>query len=127
MAFTFAAIVLGGFTLYNLSNKNTLFITDPQKRLENTPGNKHANIKLSELLTFWKPMVDPERDRWMATKTYAKRVKAREMAGSNYVMSQKMGSAVVQVNNYQKGSGKMTSHKVAKFQVLHIGHKFFSS
>jgi hypothetical protein len=106
MAFTIAAIVLGSFTLYNLSNKNTLFTTDPQTRLENTPGNKHVNIKLNELFTFWKPIINPRQ--WMATETYAKRVRAREMSGSSNPMQQKMGSAVMTVNNYRRGSGKMT-------------------
>jgi hypothetical protein len=108
MAFVVAALVLGGFTLYNLSNKSTSFTTDPQKRLANDPGNAHVNIKLNELLTFWNPIKQPPR-KWQATETYDKRTRAREMAGSNKSpLEQKYGSAVVSVNNYRRGSGKMT-------------------
>jgi len=44
----------------------------------------------------------------MATQTYAKRVKAREESGSGNFMKQKMGAAVMSVDNYRRGSGKMT-------------------
>lgn len=109
MAFVVAAIVLGGFTLYNLSNKSSAFTTDPQRRLASDPGNAHANIKLNEMLTFYKPIVAPPR-KWQATETYAKRSKAREMSASNNApLTQKMGSAVTSVNNYRRdASGWIT-------------------
>src|ERR1700678_4106111 len=103
MAFAVAAITLGGFTLYNLAQvTNSAWAMDPQKRLENVVGNKGANINYKNLMTYWKPLHDPRQ--FMATRTFAKKSKARLDAVSEDPIRRRNGQRDVMKYNYRTSS-----------------------
>lgn len=104
MAFTVAAIVLGGFTLYNLSNgASSFWAMDAQQRHAAQKGNKHANINLDKVMSHWKPLYDPKLD--MSTDTMYRKFKAYTDTVSNDPMRQQRGTHNIKKYNYRKGSG----------------------
>ena len=106
MAFTVAAVMLGGFTLYNLSSARTsAFHLDPQQRLESAVGNKGANINLPQVMNKMRPITDP--GRYMSTRTYYKKFKAKTDAISSDPVKRKNGIRDVSKYDYRRGQGYM--------------------
>ena len=75
-AFTIAALVLGAFTLKNLSQTGSTFWTNPQTRLAQAQGNSHANINLKPILYHFQNLYSPRNHAGMGD-TYYRRYKAR--------------------------------------------------
>lgn len=108
MAFAVAAIVLGGFTLYNLSGaSNESWALDPQVKFQKAMGNKHAKLNLPYIMSQHNPISDPRNHR--ATRTYHKRVKARVDSISPDPLKRKSGQKDVATYNYRVGSGSMAA------------------
>lgn len=102
MAFTVAALVLGGFTLYNLSSSSSSFwALDPQQRLEKVAGQKHANINLAQMMSHWQPVFDPKNDK--NTETMYRRFKIQTDTISQDPVKNLRGQANMQKYNYRQG------------------------
>jgi len=113
-AFAVAAVVLGGFTLYNLSGSySSMWAKDPQARLQDyVPGNKHANINLPALLTLWTPTSQP--GDFARNSLYARKSKSRLDAISADPIKRANASAQIMRHDYRRGQGFMVDTQHAE-------------
>lgn len=107
MAFTVVAVMLGGFTLYNLgaTGATTAFTLDPQQRLAAVVGNKHANINYAQVLTQWEPLMRPNPDN--STNTMYRKFKAKTDSVSTDPLRRQRGLNNIKKYNYRQGSSFM--------------------
>lgn len=121
--FAVAAVVLGGFTLYNLAGtKSANHAQDPQKRLQNEEGNAHQAYKMNEVLTsFMAPLLEYPT-RWMVSYTTSRKAKAfMEQQSGCYSSSKKATNDIIE-QNLRRGSG-MPTRINADQQVSYAGYQ----
>ena len=105
----FTIFVVGGGLL--IMNKvltkdpaySSSWLDDSQTRLKNLRGNRHANINLAHIISYWDPIQNPRR--WRATHTFSKRVKARTDAYSTEPKRRARGAGEISKYNYRIGGG----------------------
>jgi hypothetical protein len=121
--FAVAAVVLGGFTLYNLAGtKTSTHAQDPQKRLQNEDGNAHQKYKMNEVLTsFMAPLLDYPT-RWMVDYTTHRKVLARLNQESKCYSTSKKATNDIIDQNLRRGSG-MPTRINAENQVSYAGYQ----